>query len=887
MKKITFLFLFLLISLGLVFSSGFFNKNTEAKLIKDQTPEEYYHIDERIVLGGDKAFNIGNAISPIASIAKKYCKDKVDEEGNVIEEGYFRYSATTNYFQVEVDKESGYAIGQGKVVIHYEKKCPGYLAAKAFKNSGDAVATINAKGKVGKDGMIHGTANISLKVPTLVSFKLNFSSPWEARYTLSFVGPSVFSINVAKFGFSADFPITVPIESLESPQLIEFEIVKEEGRPTFLPPINKEMTADGEESQTFTISMEQKAILINKKNKDIIDDSYEGGVEGEEFVLQTRVKQIKLNKDTPNYGDIDELKSTCDGSSCDNLSLTTDKEGKASFIYKPPKIEEEEFTGADVSFRAISSKGEPVLKIKVYPAGGIIKGKLVNLKGKKFDSDIKARLIYPSGTGEGPEDKEIKAGTGNFSFKTKIPVRGYKLMLVPSCEGCKRRIYGNLPYIIDLGNVLLGTIKDYEQGALNDIRNLFKGSGAEVLLGDFLDGITFNYEGRGPEYDGGVVYLPSENFMMNANDPLTTETVFHEIFHGIHSALAEHGWIHKHFKLGGEHKMWEESSERVAWDEALSHFFPRLLMMAKGIGYESEDYRQRSIDSDNTNDNGNLVEGKIAAFLVDYYQYKKLTPSQILGDLYHTMRSYGDIPDGAGRPTQTIAEWILTKLWMDPTDYKLNALMNKHNIKLDCIENIDWGSFTIVKSDMNGRRTEAERQKSLQNRQQRTSANQTKTHSVKTGSGDVGKNTTYRASGDTAYAVEDSGQCELDSGTIVARNGGAVNTAEARVIPAGTVYSVTALDGKTIVKVAKGEVEIMNTETWESYLAEAGEEVEIYGDKIVPVAVFDPKVEPEFKRGFMDYFYEYFSWMNLLILAGVIVVLIIVLLIIKKIIKKK
>lgn len=884
MQKTTKIILLFLISCGLIFPSGAGLSQEK----KPQTPEEYYHIDTRVVLGGSEAFNIGKVISPIASIAKKYCKDKVDKEGNVIEEGYFRYSATTNYFRIEVDKESGYAIGQGNVVIHYEKKCPGYLAAKAFKDSGDIVVTVIAKGRVKGDGKIHGSANISLKIPTRIAFKLNFDSPWDAPYTLSFIGPSVFSINVDRFGFSADFPITVPIESLESPQLIEFEIVKEEGRPTFLAPAEKEMTADGEGSQAFTISMEQKAILKNKKNGDTIDDSYEGGVEGEEFVLKARVKQIKLGKDTPNYRDIDKLKSSCDGLSCDNLSLTTDKEGKASFIYKPPKIEDEDFTGADVSFRAISSKGEPELKIKVYPAGGIIKGKLVSIHRQKFLEDVKAGLRHPAGSGIAVEKKDIKAGEGEFSFKTKISGRDYNLTLQPQCQGCLAKQYTNLPYIMDLGNIVLGTITDYEWEAKRDVLALFDKSGMREILGDFMDKLEFKY-GEGPSFKNGVVYLPSENFMMDANGALMRETIYHEIIHGVHSELAEHGWWYTATKLGGEHDVWVESHERLAFDEALSHFFARLAMLEKGDIYDSgENYSRRSIDSDNTNKNGNITEGKVAAFLLDYYKYKKLKPDQILGDIFQTMRSYGEIPGmGTEKPTQTIAEWILTKLWMDPTDYTLNALMNKHNIRLDTIEDIDWGRFTIVKSDMNGRRTEAERKKTIEERGQVVSSGKSKSYKADEGKSKVGKNTTYKAQENTSYVIEENGQCELDSGTVVARNGGAINTKEARTVAVGTVYLVTALDEKTIVKVAEGNVEIMNTKTWESYLAEAGEEVEIYDDKIEAVSVFDPKVEPDFDKSFMDYFYEYFSWMNLLVFGAGLAVLIIVLIIVIAIIKKK
>ncbi|MFW6149410.1 MAG: hypothetical protein ACOC6D_06100 [Atribacterota bacterium] len=874
--------------MGLIFSLGFFNTHSEAKFVEDKTPEEYYHIKDRIVRGGEKAINIGGLIGSIASIARKHCKDELDEDGNVVEEGYFRYHATTNYFRVEVDDQSGYARGKGRVVIHYEKKCPGYLPAKAFKNSGNIVAEISAKGKVGGNGIINGTAWINIKVPTRIGFSMNFTDSWTAQYTQSFIGPSKFSVDINRFDVHADFPITVPAGIVESPQLIGFEIEKQEAKPTILGLDKPEMIADGEDSQTITVAMEQKAILKNSNNGDTIDDSYEGGVKDEEFVIQTRVKPAEIGGKKSEYKHHEKLvESACDNSSCDSVVLTTNKQGRASFVYTPPKIEDKEFLGATVIIQAIHDQARPEAKIQIDPVSGLIEGELVNINGRRFDSEVKARLVYPSGVNEKPEDKTIKANKGDFSFETKSPLRGYKLILAPKCEGCKRRTYVNLPYIIDLGDVLLGTIDDYEQGVKNDIKNLFKGSGMEELLGDFLNGISFNYDGEGPYYSGETVYLPSENFMMDANDPQTMETVYHEIFHGIHSKLAEHGWIHTHFKLGGEHQIWEESSERVAWDEALSHFFPRLLMMSKGIGYESEDYSKRSIDSDNINDNGNLVEGKVTGFLVDYYKYKNYSPQQILGDLYHTLRSYQDIDVilHKERPAQTIAEWILTKLYMDPTDYTINALMNKHNIALDTVENIDWGKMTIVKSEMKGRRAKAEREKAIKEKAKTVSSGETKRHTVdKKG---VGKNTTYKAKQNTTYVVENNGQCELDRGTVVARNGGAVNTQEARVLPQGTVYSVTALDDKTVIKAAKGEVIVMNTSTWKSYIAEAGEEVEVYEDKIEPVAYFDPKADPDFERNFMDFVYEYFSWMNLLILVGAIVILIVILIIIKKIIKKK
>ena len=447
--------------------------------------------------------------------------------------------------------------------------------------------------------------------------------------------------------------------------------------------------------------------------------------------------------------------------------------------------------------------------------------------------------------------------------------------------------------MIDLGNVVLGTLQDYEWEVKRDVLAIFDKSGMRELLGDFLDNLEFKYDEKYEDhYESGVVYLSNQGYMTDANSPNWKETVYHEIIHGIHSHLGEHSWWYKRTKLGGKHEVWEESQERLAFDESLSHFFARLVMLNKGIGYESsDDYSTKSVDSTNTDKSGNITEGKITAFLVDYYKYKKgLTPSQILGDIFNTMRSYGEIPDGAGKPTQTIAEWILTKLWMDPTDYTLNALMDKHNIKLDAIENIDWGSFTIVKSDMNGRRTDAERKKDPGENKQTTSSGQTKRYKVSK-TKKVGKNITYKATGETAYVIENNGQCELESGKIVVRNGGAVNTKESRSIAVGTEYSVEALENKTIVKVSKGEVEVMNTKTWESYLAEAGEEVEVYGDEIELVSIFDPKAEPEFKRSFMDYFYEYFSWMNLIAavvgLIVLIIVLIIAIVVIKKIRKKR
>lgn len=891
MKKISLFSIFLLIIFCLIFSFGSFNKKTEAKFVKDQTPEEYYHIDKRVVRGGEQAFNIGSVIGPIASLAKKYCKDELDEDGNVVEEGYFRYYATSNYFRVEVDEESGYAVGQGKVIIHYEKKCPGYLAAKAFKNSGDVVATIKAKGQVKNDGMIHGTANISLKIPTLVSFTLNFTDSWTAQYTQSFVGPSIFLINIDRFGFKANFPITVPMQALASPQLIGFEIVKEEAMPFILAPDKKEMTSNGQDNQPITVAMEQKAILKNSKNDDTIDDSYEGGVENEEFVIRTKVEQVEIGGKKSEYKTPEKLiEGTCDNSSCNNLVLTTNKEGRASFVYAPPKIEDEEFLGAIVEFQAIHDKAQPKVDIKINPIGGVIEGKLVNINRSKFQYDVKANFYHPSGSGIKGESEDINAGTGDFLFKTKIPGRGYQIIFRPQCADCWEKKFTNLPYIIDLGNIVIGTLQDYEWEVKRDILAVFDKSGMRDLLGDFIDKIQFVYDEtiEDDQYRDGVVYLSSEEYMMDANSSGWKETVYHEIFHGIHSHLAEHSWLYKRTKLGGKHEVWVESHERLAFDESLSHFFARLVMLNKGVGYTpSEDYSKKSVDSANGNKNGNITEGKITAFLVDYYKYKNLKPNEILGDLFNTMRSYGDIPGGgADKNTQTIAEWVLTKLWMNPTDYTLNALINKHNIRLDCIENIDWGKFTIVKSDMKGRRTEKERQESFEDKQKNTSSDETKNHNVSTGS-NVGKNTTYKVQENTSYAIEENGQCELNNGTVVARNGGAINTTEARTISLGTVYSVTAKEDKTTVKVAKGEVEIINTETWESYIAEAGEEVDVYGDKIEPVKIFDPKADSEFKRSFTDYFYEYFSWINLLILAGIIVILIIILSIIKRVIKRK
>lgn len=852
-----------------------------------QTPQEYYHINSRPVFQGQQAAKI-TAIKSIVNAAKKQCKDVLDDDGKVIEEGFFEYNFTTNYFAVEYDYESGYVIGDGKIVIHYKKKCPDSWTSKLFKNEGDVVMNISAKGRVrgkGANAKAYGNINVDLSIPTLIPFKMRFTDAWAPPCYRDHIGPFNISLNLEKFGLKTECPIHVKFNQVSSPdelKLIKFKILEEEPEVTFLPPARRALIANGQDKQTFTVHLKQKAILENEKNHDIIDDSYEGELEGIDFDLETTID--RLDSPTP----IKNLEGTYQG-----LPLKTNSQGKASFIYTAPRVEDKKFTGAIVNFIAQSSQGDVELSIDLKPMLGEIKGRLVDINGKVFKAlDVKASLKYPSMTvvqyppwfRKVPTSlrQEIKAGQSDFVFNPVIPAeKGYALSLgVPLGQGYIPRNYQNLPSIIDLGNIIIARPEDYEKQAMDEVKKMLRKAGISDLVGDVLDNIRFEYtETRGPEYKDGVIYLPNkENFWRDANTE-SMETFYHELFHPIHSRLAELDWLHTAVHLGGEHKMWEESSEYVAFDEAISHFFGRLMMLNQNIGFRPEDYSKISVSEGIADKNGNLVEGKITAFLVDYYKYSGLKPGEILKDFFSSMKTYRKLakPGGdMGHCTYTIAEWIMTKLYEDPTNYRINALLEKHKIDLDTMANLT--TFDLLKKSYENKRDKLEGNKPKE--KQTTKTGENKRHKTSP-YGKVGKNTTHKIKPRSTYHFV-SGRAQLAEGKIEVRNGGAVDTTQAMVTDISTVYSVEALMNKTIVKVAQGKVEIMNRQTKEIYLAERGEKVEIYGDKIVTAAIFNPKTDPDFKRDLLDYFYEYFNWVNLMIGGGGLLVLIIIFLVIKK-----
>ena len=143
-------------------------------------------------------------------------------------------------------------------------------------------------------------------------------------------------------------------------------------------------------------------------------------------------------------------------------------------------------------------------------------------------------------------------------------------------------------------------------------------------------------------------------------------------------------------------------------------------------------------------------------------------------------------------------------------------------------------------------------------------------------------NTYYKPTPNSDMAILPNGQAELgDNSKVVAANGAAVNTHNSMNVGLGTLFSVETKGEKTIVKVAEGQVEIFNTNTWESYTAQPGEEVEVVGEEINKTALFDPKYDEDFQFGFLDWMYQYFNLINAGIVLGVIVILLIVLKIIK------
>lgn len=273
--------------------------------------------------------------------------------------------------------------------------------------------------------------------------------------------------------------------------LIKYKVEEEPQSPTFIPPEREIMYANGEDSQEFTIKAVTKAKLLNTADENREVQVKEAGKKDVLFTVDIDI-QPKERFST------NRLQGETEG-----LPLMTDEKGYASFTYTTPEVNDPEFKGAEITFTADADdervKGNPDFSIDLAPIVGQIKGRLVNLdNGKDFRYKATVALAYPPGekmaNGKRVETQELKGGTGEFVFETQSPVDDYTLIVRPDCPGdsttadykykCHPRRLIKLPYNTNLGDIVVGTLKEYEQEYKRHIQDLFKGSGYYSLLGD-------------------------------------------------------------------------------------------------------------------------------------------------------------------------------------------------------------------------------------------------------------------------------------------------------------------------------------------------------------------------------------------------------------------
>jgi len=932
-KKITrgWLVLLIVLVLGLFTATGIYSDARTAA-------EKAFKIGERVVNRADTSLKIENELSSLATGIREYCQDEIDPAtGELISEGYFKYTIDKNTLKVEVDKETGYTIGEAHFSVSFSRKCPGLLGDSLLPKSGIVTGKLLFTGhKAERSNKIKGKYKFTADVPPKISSK----GTWSGEVSGDKVSGSFpITAGISKYKVTLDIPFSTNLsETTTDYQLIKFEVVESKKKKVnFLEPYKVELKAEGLDEYQFTVKVANEAKLLNvvpKPSQTI--DIIEAGVENESIKVQKDefLPCCELSPRDLEWGTIDNVTTT--------LDLITDADGMARFTYKTPDIDEKKFKSGRVILQVLHKDGNPSAYITLQPQMGVIKGKLVTLDGKNFPEDVKLILKDPKNK---IEKTILKGGKGEFELETNVPENNYKLTIDPP-TGVTGRMIDSLPFNVDLGEIVIGSVEDYEKEVIRKTREFLKKSGISAFVNTSqLEDIEFVYDQVGEACSGaeacfknGKIYLQSEKYWMEmSNEHL--ETVYHEIFHGIHSFISydDVNWAQKlidqknkyFFGLGtgGSHSMWEESKStlwklnntELAFDEAISHFMANLMLKEQQQDYlgktmyqgfslfnmfgntgrtaPREDYYQlASVDSNNVNKDGSITEGKIVGFLLDYYQFKGMSNGEIMQDFFITLRDYGGMNEK--HSARDIRDWIVAKVRdarannNEEDILHLYEMASIHNIVVpgyrgltdyEMIFNPD-GKRSVDFSLLNARFDGLEKQldaiekndKAVRDAVEKQKA--TAEHSADVDVGDInldGVNITtdpddpkdfnvgdtkYEVGGGSSFNINPAGGVNLKSGSVMVNNG-PISTDKAVMTDAGTKYLVKIVDGKTVVRVGEGMVNIYNKESGKKYLAEAGEEVEIDGSEINGVMTFDPKTDDDFKTSIL-------SLTNILLLVG-------------------
>ncbi|MEA3355518.1 MAG: hypothetical protein U9Q63_03485 [Patescibacteria group bacterium] len=662
--------------------------------------EKAFKIGERVVNAAKTKVNIENELGSLAAGIRTVCKDEIEPAtGKVISEGYFRYTIDKNTLRVEVDKETGYVIGEGGFSISFSRKCPGLIGDKLLPKSGTVNGTIKFTGKkTGEGNRVRGKYKLTTDL-----LKINSKGYWTGEVSddkLS--GNFPISVGVAKFKASLKVPFSTKLSGTKTEfDLIVFGVVEDDKKQVnVLKPYKVELKAEGKDEHEFTVMVANRAELHNTRTNEMIEFK-DTGVENESITVKQTdfVLCCEVTKKEIEWGTIDNLVTP--------VELVTDGEGKATFKYKAPDIDEKKFKTGRVIMQALHKDGNPRAYVTLEPQMGFISGKIVTLNGKSFPQDVKLILKDPHNK---VETTVLKGGKGNFELETVIPENNYKLSIDPP-SGVTGRVISNLAFNVDLGEIVVGTVEDYEKEVIRKTREFLEASGISAYVStDQLEKIEFVYDQVDSEcgdavacYKDGKVYLQNKKFWGELSHE-HLETIYHEIFHGIHSFIAydEVNWAQElidqknriFFGLGKgrPHGMWDESKTKLwklnnselAFDEAISHFMANLMLKEQGRDYLRKDlftgdsmfnlfgntggtadrddfYQLKSVAPENVNKDGRITEGKIVGFLLDYYKFKGMSNGDIMQDFFITLRDYQQMnKKHAGRD---VNDWIIAKIY--------------------------------------------------------------------------------------------------------------------------------------------------------------------------------------------------------------------------------
>jgi len=709
--------------------------------------EKAFKIDERVVNKADTSLDINNELNSLAAEIREVCQDEIDPAtGELISEGYFKYSVDTNNLRVEVDKTSGYTIGDGNFSISFSRKCPGLIGDKLLPNSGTVVGTIKFSGHKQKDSnKLSGSYRLSAKLPPTIKT----SGSWTGEVSDSKVsGVLKMEVGISKYTVDLVVPFSANLTDVKKEfRLIDFGVEAGETKVDILEPYKVELLADGEQSHEFSVRVFNQAKLVNKKNNNQIIELAEIGLEGEN--LKVKNPSFLVCCDGLSHRDVEW--GTINGET-KQVEIKTDKDGLAKFNYLSPHIEHEKFSSGRVTLQVLHKIYNPKAYITLKPAAGKIRGELITFEGKKFPHDVKIEVVDPNGK---KEEKTLKGGTGKFVMITKTPKFGYQIRFKPT--ELAGRMINNLNYDVDLGQIVIGTVEEYEKATIKNVREFLKAAGIDRFVGsDQLEAMEFVYDKVDEEcgeakacYKDGKLYLESTNYWRElSQDHL--ETIYHEIFHGIHSFIAydEVNWAqglidaknNYFFGLGKgkPHNEWEEcktplwklNNSELAFDEAISHFMAHLALHYQGKDYlrrtllqgnplfnmtedprhtaPRDDYWQlNSVAPQNANKNGSTTEGKIVGFLLDYYQFKGMKTEEVMQDFFITLRDYQGMNDI--HSARDINDWIVAKIYEAKKNNKREEIL--HLYEMASIHNIivpDTGNITDMEMILNegGKRSE-------------------------------------------------------------------------------------------------------------------------------------------------------------------------------------